>query len=367
MQTRNPLTITIGAAIAAAIAAPAALADTILYTSSNESTGNSVIEIVQDDDGHLAIVAEYPTGGTGTDGGLGNQGAIAFDDEFLYVVNAGSDSISSFRIRADGLQYVDTVDAFGVRPVSLSVDRGVLYVVNAGSDNIAGFTVNADGTLDHLPGSSRPLSAAGTAPAQVSFTPDGRSLIVTEKATNNLVSYPVGRDGLAGEPTVYASPGATPFGFDFTRGRKLLVSEAAGGGAGLSSVSAWRYLPQSSLRVTDAAVPTLETAACWVAVTPNGRFAYTTNTGSGNLSAYRVRGSRLQLVDADLSADGLAASAGAGSAPIDLAITPDGAFLSTLNVGTDTITSFRIGRDGDLELVAELTGLPDRATGLVAR
>ena len=119
--------------------------------------------------------------------------------------------------------------------------------------------------------------------------------------------------------------------------------------------------------VLDPAVPTGESAACWVAVTPDGRYAYTTNTASGNLSAYRIRGSRLQLVDADLSSTSLAASAGAGSAPIDLAITPDGDFLSTLNVGTDTVTSFRIGPDGDLEIIDTLTGLPDRASGLVSR
>ena len=117
----------------------------------------------------------------------------------------------------------------------------------------------------------------------------------------------------------------------------------------------------------DDAVPTLETAACWVAVTPDGRYAFTTNTGSGNLSSYRIRGNRLQLVDADLSSAGLAASTGDGSGPIDLAITERGTFLSTLNGGSDTISSFRIGARGDLELVYELPGLPDGATGLVAR
>ena len=65
-----------GAVLAASLAAPAALADTVLYTSSNAESGNVVIEITQDDSGFLAITGEFPTGGTGTGGGLGNQGAI---------------------------------------------------------------------------------------------------------------------------------------------------------------------------------------------------------------------------------------------------------------------------------------------------
>ncbi len=367
MLTQKPIKPLLGTALASLLVSHATLAETTLYTSSNESSGNAVIEISQDDNGRLAIVGRYPTAGTGTDGGLGNQGAIALDDDFLFVVNAGSNSISSFRIAENGLEYAHSVSSFGERPVSLTIDRGVLYVVNAGSDDIAGFEVAADGTMSYLEGSKRNLSADGTAPAQISFTPNGRNLIVTEKATDRVLNFPVDRAGLPGEPNVFDSPGATPFGFDFTQGRRLLVSEAAGGAAGQSSVTAWRYLSEARLRVLDAAEPTLETAACWVAVTPDGRFAFTTNTGSGNLSSYRVRGNKLDLVDADLSSDSLAASTGAGSAPIDLAITPDGSFLSTLNVGTDTIASFRIGQKGNLEPVDELPGLPDRATGLVAR
>ncbi len=363
MNSRTASKGRLAAAVLLTAAAPAGvLADTVLYTSSNASAGNAVIEIAQADDGSLSIRGSYPTGGAGTDGGLGNQGAIALDGEFLFVINAGSDEVSSFRRLDTGLSLVSTVPSGGTRPVSLTVDRDVLYVLNGGSDSIAGFFISEEGALSPIAGSSRPLSGANTAPAQISFTKDGRVLVVTERATNRLVSFPVLRDGLTGPAQVVASPGQTPFGFAVTKGRRILVSEAAGGAAGASSVTAWRVSPHGNLSVLDPVEPTLQTAACWVAITPDGRYAFTTNTGSGTITAYRVRGDELSLVDPD----GLAANTGAGSAPIDMAISPDGRFLHSLNGGTDEIGSFRIGKDGSLTPVGTLAGLPDRATGLVS-
>lgn len=352
----------IAATIFALGAAPAlANADT-LFTSSNLAAGNTVIEYDQAANGSLTLIAEYPTGGTGTDSGLGNQGALTTDGEFLFVVNAGSDDVSAFRITDTGLQQTDRVSSGGDRPVSVTVDRGVLYVLNAGSDNIAGFRVDAEGGLSPIGGSSRLLSTVGTAPAQIGFSDDGRVLVVTEKATNRLVTFPVDRDGVAGTAQVFDSPGQTPFGFAMTKGRRVLVSEAAGGGAGASSVTSWRVSPQGSLDVLDPVVPTLQSAACWVAVTPDGRFAYTTNTASGNVSGYRIKGGDLEL----LTADGISAVTGSGTAPIDMAVSSNGRFLHTLNAGSDSIATFRIGNDGSLTPVAETRGLPDRANGLLA-
>ena len=47
-------------------------------------------------------------------------------------------------------------------------------------------------------GSDRPLSGAGTDPAQIAFTPHGDALVVTEKATNKIVTFEVGRAWAAG-------------------------------------------------------------------------------------------------------------------------------------------------------------------------
>jgi 6-phosphogluconolactonase len=254
------------------------------------------------------------------------------------------------------------VDSGGQRPISVTEHDGVVYVLNAeGAGNVTGFR-NSAGTLLPVPDSTRPLSAAGgTGPAQVGFSPDGDVLLVTEKATNKLTSYRVRRDGRIGVPVVTASAGATPFGFAFDRRGHALVSEAFGGAANASAVSSYAFeewVPAKPMLISSS-VGTTQTAACWVVVTPNGRHAYVTNTGSGTISSYSVHKSgKLAL------ALGVAATSGAG--PIDAAISAEGRHLFVLNSGGNSITSFAIARDGALTPAGTATGLPAGANGLAA-
>jgi 6-phosphogluconolactonase len=186
-------------------------------------------------------------------------------------------------------------------------------------------------------------------------------LLVTEKATNKLTSYRVRRDGRIDAPVVTASAGVTPFGFAFDRRGHALVSEAFGGAANASAVSSYGFedwAPAKPMLIS-ATVGTTQTAACWVVVTPNGRHAYVTNTGSGTISSYSVqRHGQLTL------AQGIAATAGAG--PIDAAISADGRGLFVLNAGSHSITSFTIARDGSLTAASGATGLPAGSNGLAA-
>ena len=98
-------------------------------------------------------------------------------------------------------------------------------------------------------------------------------------------------------------------------------------------------------------------------MTRDGRFAYTTNTGSGSISGFRVseRG-RLSL----LNADGRTAVTGEGSAPTDLALTADSRYLYALNSALGTIDAFAVEGDGSLAPRAGAGGLPANATGLAA-
>jgi hypothetical protein len=52
--------------------------------------------------------------------------------------------------------------------------------------SVSEFAMRTDGTLSPLPGSTRALSHARTDPAQMSFSPDGNTLVVTERATNSI-------------------------------------------------------------------------------------------------------------------------------------------------------------------------------------
>jgi 6-phosphogluconolactonase (cycloisomerase 2 family) len=327
-----------------------------LFTMSNAPSGNSVIVFERGPNGRLTRTGEFATGGLGHDGGLGNQGALALDEggNRLFVVNAGSDEISMFLVRGTKLRLLQKVPSGGDRPVSLTLDDDVLYVLNAGSDSIKGFRVTWWGGL----------IAAGTAPAQIAFAPDGRTLVITEKNTNNLVLYGVDQWGRpAPTPAVIPSAGATPFGFGFSGRRQLIVSEAFGGAAGASAVSSYLLRRDGMLDVVSASVPTEQTAACWIASTPDRRFTYTTNTGSGTISGYRIgAGGTLTRFDDG----GVTADLGPGSGPIDMALSQDGEFLFALNGGSATISSMRVNHDGTLSIVETTGGLPPGANGLVA-
>lgn len=277
----------------------------------------------------------------------------------LYAVNAGSGSISSFRVTGDGLELIDVVGSGGTTPTSLTVHQGLLYVLNAGGDGgISGFTVH-HGDLEPLAGSTRPLSGTGTAPAQVSFTPDGRQLLVTERATQRIDVFAVDGGGVASGPEVAVSAGATPFGFEFDNKGHVIVSEAFGGAADASAVSSYR-LTGDGLQVVSASVPTTETAACWIAVTTDGRFAYAGNAGTASVTGYRVApDGSLEILDAD----GKTASAAAGVT--DLAVSDDSRFLHG-RLGNGTVASWSIGAGGALTDLGAVSGLPSGAAGVAA-
>lgn len=355
-------------AVALVLTAQYAAAQTTVYTATNGVSGNRVLVLDHDERGGLSFVASVATGGIGTGSGLGNQGGLVLsaDGRWLVVVNAASDDVSVFRVRDTKLALTSRVASRGRRPVSVTIDRELVYVLNAGGslgevDTIAGFRLDRRGRLHPIPEAVQPLSGPSTAPAQVSFTPDGAFLVVTERATSLIGVFPLTDDGVAAPGQFYSSAGLTPFGFAFDRRGRLLVSEAAGGVADASSASSYTIGRDGSLEVITGAVPTTESAACWLVVTQNGRFAYTTNTGSGSVSAFGVdRSGALSLRDAD----GVAATTGPGSAPTDAALSNGSRFLYTLNGGNGSISAFRVDGQGALIPLMTLMGLPAGANGL---
>src|SRR6266568_5169241 len=219
-------------AVVALSSLPSFAAAGAVYTLNNSSSGNAVLAFNRSADGQIVFVGLVATGGTGTGAGLGNQGALAIDaaNQFLFAVNAGSNDISVFRIRENGLRLVDRVPSGGKQPISLTVSRKVLYVLNngaavGGSDSIAGFAVGANGHLKPIVG-GLPLSAASVGPAQIGFNTDGDILLVAEKNTNNIDVFTVDDDGVAVGSTVVPSAGQTPFGFAFGKRNEVFVSDA---------------------------------------------------------------------------------------------------------------------------------------------
>jgi hypothetical protein len=122
---------------------------------------------------------------------------------------------------------------------------------------------------------------------------------VTERATDRISATQVGPDGSADGPTVMASSGATPYGFDFTRTGVLVVTEAAAGKLGAASASTYALAGPGSLSLVSGSVGDTRSEVCWAAISPDDRFVYVTNFGDGTVSSYTIAADgRLELLQA---------------------------------------------------------------------
>jgi 6-phosphogluconolactonase len=358
----------LGVGLAALVSTANAVDTGILYTTDNASTGNHVMVITRTGSA-MGVTGTYGTGGLGlgTADGLGSQGSVLLspDSQWLFVCNAGSGEISVFETLAGGeLQLTDKVDSGGGQPVSLTLNGSLLYVLNVAAgtnnDNITAFHFGC-GNLTMLPGSSRALSAASTTPTQVSFSRGGDALVVTEKISGMIDTWLLGHDGMATNHQVFMSEGIWPFGFAVGRGNRIFVSEAAAGAANASSASSYELTDLGSLTVISGKVPTEQTAACWLVLTYDGSFVYTANAGSATISGFRIGANgSLEL----LKNSGFPAKT--GMHPADMAFSLDGLTLFSLNNGDGTISTFGIEGDGSLEPKSGLTGLPTTSAGLAA-
>ena len=352
------------AAAFVAFAAPAASAaqgdaangNGAVYTLTNAASGNGVAAFSRSADGTLNLVATYATGGNGTGANLGSQGSVALSDngKLLFAVNAGSNSISEFAVRVDGLKLVTTFSSNGALPTSIAVHDNLLYVLDAGAKSISGYKIDGQGRVEPLASSTQPL--LGTNPAQIAFSPDGSTLVVTEKGTSTLDTFQVGAHGLAQPGISSVSAGGTPFGFQFDSLGRAFVSEAAG------SASSY-VIDATGAHTISGAVVTHQAAPCWLVVTPDGRFAYTANAGAGSVSGFSIAADGSIAL---LNASGATGSFGAGSHPLDQAVSSDGQFLYVLVDGHHTIGGFRINTDGSLTPLGEVGSLPAGAVGLAA-
>lgn len=344
---------------------PAAHGTGAVYALSNAAAGNSVIQFERAGDGSLRLAATFATGGAGTGRGLGSQGAVTLsrDGRWLLAVDAGSSHLTAFRVTGGGLVRTAHVASGGATPTSVTENDGLVYVLNAGAaQNITGFRLSAEGGLAPIAGSTQGLGAGDVAAAQVQFSPAGDQLVVTARATSQILTFQVDGGGRAGAARAQASAGTTPFGFAFAGPDRLVVSEAFGGAALASATSSYRLSPDGALTPATRSSAAQQTAACWVAVTPDGRFAYVANAGSGSITAFSVAADgRLTLVGP------AAGQTGDGSGPADVAISADGRFLYVRNGGAGTVGIFAIGADGSLTPLGAAAGLPAGAYGLAAR
>ena len=124
------------------------------------------------------------------------------------------------------------------------------------------------------------------------FNSTGTSVVGTRVGTSLVDSFNVGRNGLlyAAPGSPYPAQGPGPLGSEFrpTNPNQLFVSNAHGG-PNNGTISAFDVSRSGSLTSIGAGpYADDQTAPCWVEISHNGKFLFTTNTAVPSISRYSI-------------------------------------------------------------------------------
>jgi 6-phosphogluconolactonase (cycloisomerase 2 family) len=357
-----------GPAVGSATAASPAHVAGHVYVNDNTAGTNTIAAFDRHADGSLTPVdgSPFPAGGAGAGTGLASQGAVQVSDNgrYLLAVDAGSNQVSVLRIKHDGsLRLVSVASSGGALPDSVTVHGDLVYVANsgAGDSNYTGFILAHHGELIRLPGSTVTLPATA-APADVLFNQNGTKLVGTEVGPSVIDSFTVGRNGLltAAPDSPLAAQGLGPFGSEFrpTNPNQLFVSNAHNVGAGTGTISAFNDAQNGTLSpIGSSPFADLQTAPCWVEISPSGQFLFTVNTGSGEISRYSIaRDGKLTL----LGSTPVGATGGVGA--VDARLSLDGRTLYVDESRIGKVGEFAVNGGSLTELAGSPVSLPAGAT-----
>src|SRR5690606_1131654 len=110
---------------------------------------------------------------------------------------------------------------------------------------------------------------------------------------------PVGADARLEEPRTAALE-VDAFGLSLVQGDVIVSADVSPMGvAGGGGASSFALLADGSVVPITVAVANGKNAPCWTAVTPDGRFLYTSNTDEGDVSLFSITpNGELALVEA---------------------------------------------------------------------
>lgn len=327
----------------------------MVFVQTDAAAGNAVVVYDRARGGTLRAAGTYRTGGRGgvLSGSvvdhLASQGSLAYDRgrRLLYVVNAGSNTVTVFSVAQGRLVRRQVISSGGTFPVSIAVHRNLLYVLNArDGGSVQGF-LRAGPALVRVPAWHRDLGLDPeqqpeftSTPGQVAFTPDGSKLVVTTKGNGNDIDvFRLGKLGApSAKPAVNPEPGNLPFAVSFDTNGHLAVAEA-----GDNAVATFAIHSGGTVSPLDRQ-PTGQAGTCWIVSV--GAAFYASNAGSASLSGFTDGGSGV------LRALGTTAT---DPGTVDAAATPDGHYLYAQTGAKGIVDAYRVGAGGALTRIGSVT------------
>jgi FHA domain/Lactonase, 7-bladed beta-propeller len=290
----------------------------VAYVESNiaKSANNSVIAIpYRAGDMKPLAMSQCSTGGKGstdlTDSGVldaDNQVIVNPAHTLLFAVNQGSDTIAVFKIAPNGALTSSPGSPYpsgGKAPASLGLSGNTLVVANKAQDgvrdlttvapNYTSFHVGPDGRLTSIAGST--VSAdPGSSPTHAYIPPNGKVVFGTEES-GPLRGFAIGDNGRLIEAS--NSPldiDDAVFADGFDPKKEFALGIAANPTRPLVYIS-MPTVPSLAVYSYDATgtltfIRTVPNAGsylpCWVVVTADGRWLYTSNADTNNVTVYDV-------------------------------------------------------------------------------
>lgn len=363
---------------------------------------NEIIHYGRQENGKLVEMARISTGGKGSGtfkpitgeasapNAFEGVGSIILtpDRQYLFTTNGGDNSVSSFKIGADGGLKLINVEATGqpvrgrsgtAKSLAYSPTTQTLYVCHSfGPDHIRMFSVK-NGKLKRKGGDHTVNTAAKTdrIPTQIVLTPDGKFLmtdilfdkrpgmkpdgspdlaIANMPDKDGLVIFPVKSNGDLDKPTFNDAGGAAPFVISFMNGsRDTFINGFAGsGGLLMGRIDADGNVTNSPVVAINQAKG-MPSELCWIAITPDNKQVFAAVFGYSYVSSYKIEDGALQISkdpaapavpgDGTFKAINMQISSGAS----DNWISPDGKFYYQLYPNASKFIVYKLNKNGSLD------------------
>jgi len=398
-----------------------------LYMQTNEIR-NAVVHYRWSPSGKLAEVDRVATGGAGSGvvspiyhvsrpNDFEGAGSVILspDRRFLFTTNAGDNSVSSFAVSKDGgLMLVDTkrtanATSGGAKSLAYAPSSRTLFVVHTvGPDHLRLMSVDEKGnlkarpeqysvnttdwpnrgptmavlspdgkflvvgtTFDELPSRKNP---DGSVILWIPHGPDGTLHVIASNAPdpNGLVVFPLREDGTLDAARFHDAKGASPFYIAFLNGRPdtFIIGYAVSDGVAMGRIDADGKINVISPLVKIDTSAGLPSELCWLAVSPDDRFVFTTNFGYSYISSFRIDGKKLSIAKdpacPKVPGDGTfrALNGTVSSGPSDSWLTPDGAYLYQIYGNASKLVGYATQPDGSLKEITSAKIPYNSAQGL---
>jgi hypothetical protein len=374
---------------------------------------NAVIHFLRASDGTITEADRVPTGGAGsglfnyraTPPGLIVEGANSVlmtpDKRFLFAVNAGDNSVSSFEVGENGKLTLLDVKRTGnpvtgksgtAKSLEYAPSTRTLYVLHTfGPNQIRLFSVDPEGFLILRPERyvAVPADKPGRVTTMLTVSPDEKFLLVgcsmdELPATNpdgspilwvtrngqphpiaanapdpdGLAVFPIGETGALGEPMFQDAGASSPWCplFLHSRPDKFVIGYATADGLSLATLDPSGEIATGPIVRADTSIGK-PSELCWMSITPDDGLVFATMTGYGYITSWRLEGNILSIAKDPACekppGDGTFRGVGGivGASPSDMWMSPDGGFLYQVYPNASKLIGYAIQPDGWLKEV----------------